>query len=1140
MHIVNLYYKGEFIRYDFLDEPIFKIKEKLHAFDNRLLNMYPPFIKFVTNDKVVLTNDKVAPFFYIDEIASFDITVINITEDPSAQSVVILNDSEALEQLRELGYNLSDADFQFYKKLLNAYKGDKRDRDSIERYSQAILSLKERNTKIYNEVYKNIYYNKIYEKSKDFNIKNYISDINYNSLFITIRGNNIIEGVEGRLIDLDKVFNIFELSTKIPYIALGRYSNDPVIKIHSSLKNSKWVTNEWILNEKKKSNIATYKKVKGILFKINDIETNIWIHINILYNGLIEAKIDLKEDIKYDINKLKEVILQNVQYCIDNLNILSGVFFHSKKIESLENSSIKINNLSVNCPTNFRINKSNLKTILNNKIISDHIFVLKETIGTDIVSLFYKNDYKESDTKGIIVNVRDNNYILDSSILTIFSAINDKQVHLILEKIILTSLVSNENIIDDNDEYEQRVREKSKIKDLKRKGIVTDSKNCQKDKQPNINGTPLTGSYLLEYNNVKYVCPNQDYPYPGFTNKNIVCCFKKDQRNRENYIANTNLDSLQIMLSPSNKTIKIDNNFITYPLKVMSDYIDGFNERNSFSRYYYLDSDNNLISIKNDKLIDELNTYDNIWLDPVPLSKLINDPPKHICYNGPDLRSKSDNDLNKPCKHHSDTKTFGYTINGYPCCFTTGRDHIVNKSYKKIDITKEHILKYDKLLHHQRIGELSPDLNDLFNKKLSLTNGKFYRMGVINTNYSIYNAILLAFENSIVLNDETISSSSRFKQYIEEKYTSQNIINNIQNLLKIKIFILERDENDSVKLRCNDWYNVNSTREIDYENNIILFYNNSIYEILINVHKSDITYIYPSNSALVEFLLQFEKSSCIIDDKFPNTYSYIPMLYIQQLISLLKDNIIGQIIDDYNLVQYAITKSGFLIPVKESEKVNMLKTINITNIQSSNILRTLDKYINYYNTISKKYKEFRGLKLLNVIVDDNNDITSATTSFGPIIPIKKTSFKDSYGIPKSIYKYYNVDINSTLDNKSTKFYKDLENIKLKLYNTKKDIAEKLTSDLKDDIINIIKNTSLDRFKKTQLIHDILLGISSQLHNDELDVILYQISNDILNDNVENLLLNKIVISEFYNPDELMKRDSENVLGNIADIKHFFS
>ena len=41
---------------------------------------------------------------------------------------------------------------------------------------------------------------------------------------------------------------------------------------------------------------------------------------------------------------------------------------------------------------------------------------------------------------------------------------------------------------------------------------------------------------------------------------------------------------------------------------------------------------------------------------------------------------------------------------------------------------------------------------------------------------------------------------------------------------------------------------------------------------------------------------------------------------------------------------------------------------------------------------------------------------------------------------------------------------------------------------------------------------------------------------MINDNIENLLLNNLVTSEIFNPDEIIKRNNESIWLNLDDIK----
>lgn len=1131
--VVNLYYKDEFIRYAFIDENISTIKDTIFAFYNKSnsLTMFPSFIKLVyidENMEEILLNDDTKPIFYFFKEIPSKLNIVNILEDPKSNSIVSIQDFEVentINKFKNIGYNLTNSDLTFYNNIIN------KKTEEIPNFINKLNKLQEEFLKKYSKIYNNEYYNNLYEKAPHFEISDYVNNIYYNQITLDIKGQDLIGS---RIIDLDKLFNVFQLTDNIPYMALGRFRNDPVIKVHTSLKHNEKLVNSWILNEKKKAGLATYKKVKGILLKYKDADN--WININILYNGFIEAKIKYddtsdKDKADTDITNIYKVVLRTVEKCINQINSISGIFLHSKKLDSLKNSITTIRNISGECESNILINRLQLSKILNNKIISDHLFELKETIGDDIMSIFYKNHYKEaSDSKGIIVNIKDNNYKFNSSIINIYSAINYKQIYIIISKLLLLSSLLD---IDKSDKVKQKLKEKSKIKDLSKKGVVTDSKNCQKAKQPNLDGIPLKGSYVLEYQNKRYTCPNSKYPFPGFTNQNIVCCSVKDQRGNFNYIANTNPDLIDIKISPSNQIISIQDDLKTYALKLVSG-IDKLPISNSV--YYYLNSQNELENISQESIIQFLDDNDDIWLDPVSLYIIINPPPKQTCSKIPNIHNKSDYDINKPCELHIDANIFAYNNNSLPCCFKNKKDPIVIKKDKQLDITKEHILKYDKQLQYKRIGYLNPTLDSLFNKYLKIKSSQFYRMGSLDYNFfSLYNSIIICFHQNI----KNINNSNKFHKHISKILTENNesesltnIINAIQKLLNIKIIILETT-NDGFKITCNNWYSDDDI-VVTPKKTIVLFKIDDVFEILINItNDKQVRYIYNENDKLVDFLVNYEKNSCIIKTQFPHKYPYSAMPSIKQLMKLLQHELVGQIID--KRVVYGVSNKGFLIPVKESNPIDNLEKIPYNSIHNSKLSHNISHYIKYYKYISNKTK--LDLKLLNVILDDSNNIISATTSFGPIIPLTKEPYKN-HDIPNATYSnYINYENKST--NNSSIFYKNLQTNKIRLFNLKKDIAKKLSHDSKNNILKIIKNTNLNRFDKISAIHDILLLYITELNNDTLDVFLYQIANEILNDNVENLFLNNIVLSEFYNPDEIIRRDSEKILYNITEIKDFF-
>jgi hypothetical protein len=111
---------------------------------------------------------------------------------------------------------------------------------------------------------------------------------------------------------------------------------------------------------------------------------------------------------------------------------------------------------------------------------------------------------------------------------------------------------------------------------------------------------------------------------------------------------------------------------------------------------------------------------------------------------------------------------------------------------------------------------------------------------------------------------------------------------------------------------------------------------------------------------------------------------------------------------------------------------------------------------------------------------------------------------------------------------------------MKIYEVKKTIGESLVNDklTREKIIDINTRSGLSKTEKINMIKQLL----SKYVNEELvdlDFILDNISNEITNDNIENLLLNNLITSESFNPDEIIKRTTESVWLNLDDIKKWF-
>ena len=76
---------------------------------------------------------------------------------------------------------------------------------------------------------------------------------------------------------------------------------------------------------------------------------------------------------------------------------------------------------------------------------------------------------------------------------------------------------------------------------------------------------------------------------------------------------------------------------------------------------------------------------------------------------------------------------------------------------------------------------------------------------------------------------------------------------------------------------------------------------------------------------------------------------------------------------------------------------------------------------------------------------------------------------------------------------------------------------------------------MDKFEKIKTIKNILKQL---LNRETPEFFLDIISNDILNDNNENLLLNNLITDDIYDINKIITRPTESVLLNINELKRW--
>jgi len=1242
--IINTYHLDQqYSQVYLLDDTLMQIKEKLfNELDD--FSMYPNFLKLQIkeNEQFITINDNncilfsytslpTEPVIYITNIidllsdkSKYDITELYMlsTKDNSTDFTEIYN------KLLTDFINLTEDDLLFIIKLIlfdinnETYSFLQND---INEYASKIENEQITIKKIYTPLNKSFsnFYKYAYE-IKDFS-SFFDSDLIISNIFLKITGSQYETGIKGRFIKLENLFNTLELSDTIPFIAIQLdKKNEPLIKIHNNLLqiiSDKEVKN-WILNEKKKLNILSYKRIQGLYLKyrLYNFPKITFLTINILNNGKIYTRleIDQEDTSPISLSKIIDIIFKSVDNIVEILNTLKDSFLFSKKLEPIKNSTYIIDSINASVSTNQRIERSRFSALVNKQFISENLFELKDLSSEIITSLYYKkfghkkeDDYSLDERKGITINIKDNPYKLGSSVISILSAFNYNQLDIISKNIIITNLLidiekSTILLIEDPT---QKTKKKSTIKQLKQEGIETGSTSCQLPRQPILGETALPEfpSYVLEYKGKKFICPNPKFPYPGFTSSDIMCCFAKDQRNNPKYIRNIKPAS-EIIVQPSNfiisATIPGKGLFNTRIVKVLSDF-----SLDTLSLYHFLSDNNNLLPITNVNLITEIQQYEtdaellnkNFWLEPVPISTIQSQPPKNICSTAPLMNISVSHSLNERCNSYQYNKSFGYTSDSYPCCFANNPLFSEKKIPTKLDIYKEHIIQSDKILDNQRVGVLFKGIDILFNQLIenkSKSDIGYYRLGTHQNKLAFINSILTTLDYTI--NNKIINTAYEFKKElvsyltkypdlfaqlnkgsISIKYKSLNnyiklienpnnilspsdIIDLVQRFIGYNLIIIDIPVDQSASKTttlANESRIMCNMASYNYSNKfIILLKRRNVFEsiIYIGTSKHNLLTTFDYNSNVIQFLINYYNSSCVYENSYPESFTFTPLYDISDALTIFNDTsfpILAQVVNKFNKVEYLLLKNAYLFPIKETGIIGDFKTISFEQFLSSKHLLNISQFIQYTKDINSilLQKKYNLIKLFGISFSGLDEEPSGIyTHFGQFIPIKTTS--DIYttyntliiDIPYYPYINYFISQENLESNEQVNYSNTIKQLKHNTYELKTFLGNTINNSekIKQHIVsfnNSINTKSVKVIYISELLYKILEKTSTQhsfiktYSNDLLQLLLKYISSEIVNDNKENLLLNGVITSDFFNPNEIIKRDSESILLDINDI-----
>lgn len=1019
--------------------------------------------------------------------------------------------------------------------------------------------------------------------------------LSFSNVSVIFRGKSYLSGVQGKFVKLNQIFNTFQTSKDIPFVAIERNdpngdTNGPLVKVYNHLLDevSEKEFKSWILNEKQKRNLTTYKKVRGLMLKYQYSKTK-YITINLFENGTMSAKLELDDSDTKSYADLIQLIKNGIDKVCDTVNEIPGAFYRSRQLEKSKDSSILVDSLSCSATTKQLLDRRDFADILSKAFVSENLFEQKDTLSEETLSMFYKKsgvDGTNNSVRGISVTIKDNPYEKDSSVVNILGMHHFRQAQVILQQLFVLS-----EMYASKSKRNLQVKERSHIKALRKKGVEILSTKCQKPRQPALQGDaqPMKDSYTVTFNNISYVCPSKNYPYPGFTNENIVCCFKKDQRRRPAYVRNIKSDDTDILVQPSNFKVRVHDNatrkkFETFVIKVVSEYMEGFDETNSMSRFYFL-SNGILVPITNQALIDNIEEQElqNIWLDRVPLAKILSAPPKNKCHHLPDMKNTDKSDINNPCAKHPKNKFFGYNSNSYPCCFDKERDPYANRRRKPSDITKQHILISDKILDTQRLGHLPGPLNKVVNETLNKGSGTFYRMGVVQNKSSFLNALIVSsngrddpttkeFLSAYELKKEIVrylhANETSFEKLnggnIALKYITlsnyistitstvseihwQDICDVLERILGINVLVLDipytvsdatiTPDHSNIRIVCNAQREHDTTKPY-----VVLLKRRNKFEVVVYNTDDTLAYTFPSENDVVQFFIQYHSTSCVKEDSYPETFPFVQLYEgpeVQRYLAGTPHEIKGEVVNN-NKVYTLVTKKGLLIPIKE-RGMTELKKYNISQLpQLALDVDTTADYIVQVNDVLQQQGARTGIGVSGSLVNDDGLVNALATNFGVSLPTRPSPQNGKHTFPILPYKYYPEaegisQSNTDTPNRAQMYHTKRMVTKNDIFDTKKRLGNVISksTELTTQVGNLVSSKTIPRSQKMQQLIQVFKGILGPNQN---QLLLDHIAHDTINDNIENLLLHNTIRREDIQPNEVTRKEFESVLVNLNDLQ----
>lgn len=882
-----------------------------------------------------------------------------------------------------------------------------------------------------------------------------LGDTHFNSITIEHKMSDILDN-KYLFIKLQDIFYNINLDNSIPLVALEKKGDNPVVKIldtsNLDIGLGKKEMIQWVVTEKletiTRNRIKVYKNIKGLMFKVLIFDDN-YVTLVLKQNGFIQVTI---QKIKLPIHEILRVVNGYINDTFIPM-INSMIPF------TLTPVSLTLDNIESMIPLLIGkyIDIETFTTVLSKDAIKTTIAKSMDRSTPGLISgkiIKYDED--------VLFNIEDNKYDQDTSVIKLFGVVSMNQINIILQDIYAlnksSKITRNPNPV--------------KVNKLKEIG---NARKCQH--KPSFTSIPTSqeppNSNQIDHKQKRYTCDQEPmYNFVGFTRQGHVCCYKNDQKNKEQYILNTDPKLLDITLHPSNYMLEINGSRRNiFNLVSRLDY----SRPNKF-KYCYLENSGivpitepeDIATIKNAESRAPRGT--SMWLPPMVLSNLLN---LGTCPSG---------------------KFFGYTSGSRPECFLNRPKVYANVRVPDFKIDK--ILKNE--LIDKQLGELPSIFNGLFKKEI-------VRMGILQSNsfisavgvgneknnhYALFKLKLLKYinDNNIVTDkfktkrDLLLYLINCFNNYTEVYW--KDVVYILEDMYQCNVVIINASFN--FKIVCK-----NNNRYAKY---VILLKTEDFFELIVDISNGLKTY-FTRDDPIVEFLNGYSDSSCVTAFNYPENYPYTRPYMVSAVANLAE----YKVISDEKIV-YLMTSENFLIPVFP---VLDDKSLNLKGVALQTVLDDSLIDLDTFKVLLAKFNEAvsEPLRILEVIDTETMYMGGIITNTSIIIPCKLSGRLNTSKI------YYPFVTRSDTDpdpGAPSKLQKDIDNIKRVISDY---ISSKDKQVVIDGIQAIVTSTRYSRMFKILKLVELFEELKTMMDypQDYTTFLLKSVSNEILNYTIYNLI-----------------------------------